>query len=130
MGANQQRWLALHRGACLAAISKTSRRANHPRTPSLKALMLSERLSFTIDVRLLRDELLNETLFRSLPHARAILDAWRIDYNTRRPHSSLSWKTPMAYASQHPQRAFPPRHLENSAAKPFASTAHLSNMNR
>ena len=29
----------------------------------------------------LRDELLNETLFRSLPHARAVLEAWRRDYN-------------------------------------------------
>src|SRR5205085_5407298 len=29
----------------------------------------------------LRDELLNETLFRSLPHARAVLQAWRRDYN-------------------------------------------------
>jgi putative transposase len=31
----------------------------------------------------LRDELLNETLFRSLAHTRAVLDAWRADYNTR-----------------------------------------------
>jgi putative transposase len=29
----------------------------------------------------LRDELLNETLFRSLPHARATLEVWRRDYN-------------------------------------------------
>ena len=29
----------------------------------------------------LRDELLNETLFRSLPHARAALEGWRGDYN-------------------------------------------------
>jgi putative transposase len=35
----------------------------------------------------LRDELLNETLFRSLPHARAVLEAWRRDYNEERPHS-------------------------------------------
>jgi putative transposase len=33
----------------------------------------------------LRDELLNETLFRSLAHARAALEAWRADYNTDRP---------------------------------------------
>jgi hypothetical protein len=33
----------------------------------------------------LRDELLNETLFRSLPHARAIPEAWRADYNTKAP---------------------------------------------
>lgn len=46
----------------------------------------------------LRDELLNETLFRSLPHARAALEAWRRDYNEQRPHSSLGWMTPRTYA--------------------------------
>ncbi len=46
----------------------------------------------------LRDELLNETLFRSLPHARAELDCWRNDYNQQRPHSSLGWRTPLAFA--------------------------------
>jgi putative transposase len=46
----------------------------------------------------LRDELLNETLFRSLPHARAVLDIWRRDYNERRPHSKLGWMTPQEYA--------------------------------
>jgi putative transposase len=47
----------------------------------------------------LRDELLNETLFRSLPHARAELEAWRRDYNEIRPHSKLGWMTPRDYAS-------------------------------
>ena len=47
----------------------------------------------------LRDELLNETLFRSLPHARAVLEAWRRDYNEERPHSKLGWMTPRDYAS-------------------------------
>ena len=37
----------------------------------------------------LRDELLNETLFRSLPHARAILEAWRADYNPALQHPSV-----------------------------------------
>lgn len=46
----------------------------------------------------LRDELLSETLFRSLTHARAVLEAWRRDYNERRPHSKLGWRTPQAYA--------------------------------
>jgi putative transposase len=46
----------------------------------------------------LRDELLNETLFRSLPHARAVLEAWRRDYNEERPHSKLGWMTPRDYA--------------------------------
>ena len=47
----------------------------------------------------LRDELLNETLFRSLPHARAVLAAWRRDYNETRPHSGLGWMTPQDYAT-------------------------------
>ena len=34
----------------------------------------------------LRDELLNETLFPSLAHARAMLADWRDDYNIDRPH--------------------------------------------
>ncbi len=46
----------------------------------------------------LRDELLNETLFRSLPHARAVLEAWRRDYNEERPHSKLGWMTPRDFA--------------------------------
>ncbi len=46
----------------------------------------------------LRDELLNETLFRSLSHARAVLEDWRRDYNEQRPHSKLGWLTPRAFA--------------------------------
>ena len=45
-----------------------------------------------------RDELLNETLFRSLSHAGAVLEAWRRDYNEERPHSKLGWMTPRDYA--------------------------------
>jgi putative transposase len=50
----------------------------------------------------LRDELLNETLFRSLPHARVVLETWRRDYNAERPHSSLAWQTPLAFAASWP----------------------------
>jgi len=46
----------------------------------------------------LRDELLNETLFSSLPDARAKLDTWRRDYNQVRPHQSLGYLTPRDYA--------------------------------
>jgi putative transposase len=46
----------------------------------------------------LRDELLNETLFRSLPHAPAVLEDWRRDYNEQRPRSKLGWMTPRDYA--------------------------------
>ena len=53
----------------------------------------------------LRDELLNETLFRSLPHARDALETWRRDYNIDRPHSRLGWLTPTAYAATFTQAA-------------------------
>jgi putative transposase len=48
----------------------------------------------------LRDELLNETLFHSLPHVRAVLSSWRRDYNKRRPHSRLGWLAPAKYRSR------------------------------
>ena len=37
----------------------------------------------------LRDECLNVHQFTSIEHARALIEAWRVDYNQRRPHSSL-----------------------------------------
>ena len=46
----------------------------------------------------LRDELLNETLFRSLADARAKPQAWRRDYNEVRPHSSIGYLTPAEHA--------------------------------
>ena len=39
----------------------------------------------------MRDECLNEHVFTSLADARRIVEAWRIDYNTVRPHSSLGY---------------------------------------
>ena len=46
----------------------------------------------------MRDELLNESLFIDLDQARQLISAWIADYNTARPHSSLGYKTPAAYA--------------------------------
>lgn len=71
----------------------------------------------------LRDELLNETLFRSLAHARAALEAWRRDYNEHRPHSKLGWMTPADYAcaiSGEPGRGAALRN--GSAPRPLANT--------
>jgi len=63
----------------------------------------------------LRDELLNETLFRSLSHARAVLDAWRADYNTKRPHSRLGWMSPAFYAADRRSAAL--RYTDGSAPR-------------
>ena len=47
-----------------------------------------------------RDELLNGERFDSLLEAKVVISDWRIDYNTRRPHSSLGMLTPAAYAAR------------------------------
>jgi len=39
----------------------------------------------------LRDECLNETLFQSLPHARAVLEAWRRDYIRGAAALGIGW---------------------------------------
>lgn len=48
----------------------------------------------------LRDECLNEHLFASLPEARKIIEEWRTDYNTLRPHTSLNGLTPTEFATR------------------------------
>jgi putative transposase len=47
----------------------------------------------------MRDELLNETLFFGITEARSKIAAWVADYNGERPHSSLKYQTPAAYAA-------------------------------
>jgi putative transposase len=42
----------------------------------------------------LRDELLNGELFYTLREAQVIVEQWRWEYNTFRPHSSLSYRPP------------------------------------
>ena len=45
-----------------------------------------------------RDELLNGELFTSLKEAKVVTEDYRLEYNHRRPHSSLGYATPAAYA--------------------------------
>ncbi|WP_310235355.1 IS3 family transposase [Rhizobium miluonense] len=66
----------------------------------------------------MRDELLNESLFFGLDHARSAIAEWAEDYNHFRPHSSLGYQTPAGYvgiiaatgsnAAQDESFAFPP----------------------
>lgn len=75
----------------------------------------------------MRDELLNETLFLSLAHARVEIAAWVDDYNRERPHSSLGYETPAAFAAgldkQWPASLRP----AGSATQAIASTALMRN---
>lgn len=47
----------------------------------------------------MRDELLNESLFFGLDHARIKIADWAHDYNEQRPHSALGYLTPAVYAA-------------------------------
>ena len=48
----------------------------------------------------LRDECLNVHQFASLENARSRIEAWRHDYNQRRPHGSLGHLTPNEFVRQ------------------------------
>ena len=47
----------------------------------------------------LRDEILRREIFYSVKEAKVIVEDWRLDYNNHRPHSSLGYMTPAAYAT-------------------------------
>jgi len=66
----------------------------------------------------LRDECLNQHWFTSLADAREKIEAWRVDYNTQRPHSSLGYQTPAEFTAAYAAalRSLPP-----------ATEAHLPN---
>lgn len=49
----------------------------------------------------LRDECRNAHHVHSLAHAKALIEAWRIDYHEYRPHGSLGDLTPAEYATIH-----------------------------
>ena len=47
-----------------------------------------------------RDELLERELFSSLREAKVVVEDYRLEYNHRRPHSSLGYLTPAAFAAR------------------------------
>jgi putative transposase len=48
----------------------------------------------------LRDECLNMEVFDTLKEAQVVIEAWRKEYNTFRPHSALNYKPPDEFARQ------------------------------
>ena len=46
-----------------------------------------------------RDECLDQHWFASLEEARQTIEAWRIEYNTERPHRALGQQTPAAWTA-------------------------------
>src|SRR5438105_3814058 len=50
----------------------------------------------------LRDECLNGEIFYSLKEAQIVIEQWRMDYNTQRPHSALGYRPPAPVAAFRP----------------------------
>jgi putative transposase len=48
----------------------------------------------------LRDELLNGEIFDTLLEAKVLIERWRVEYNTIRPHSALGYRPPAPDAIQ------------------------------
>ncbi len=57
----------------------------------------------------LRDELLNGEIFYNLKEAKAVIENWRIQYNTIRPHSSLGYRPPAPQTVR--PRPMPPKYI-------------------
>jgi putative transposase len=72
-----------------------------------------------------REECLDQCWFTSLAEARRIIEAWRLDYNLRRPHTSLRMRTPAAFAAARPlaKRRQPATAVPGTAPPPAAVAA-------
>lgn len=71
----------------------------------------------------MRDELLNETLFSDLEHARQVVGEWIADYNLQRLHSALGYLTPPAFAASFTARGDQLRNPEQLRRSPVAPPA-------
>lgn len=58
-----------------------------------------------------RDECLQREWFSSLLDAQVVIEEWRLHYNTKRPHSSLGYKTPANFATQYVTQFLPAQSL-------------------
>jgi len=72
----------------------------------------------------MRDELLNETLFVSLDHARDATAWWVADYSSCRPHSALGYMPPSTRCvdpmqPNSPQWTIRSAHLKRCADRPL-----------
>jgi putative transposase len=72
-----------------------------------------------------REECLDPSWLTSLAEARRVIEAWRVDYNLHRPHTSLRMATPAAFAAARPfvrrQRAPALEQAEGSPLEPVAA---------
>ena len=72
----------------------------------------------------MRDELLKETLFFDLEHARGKVANWAANYNQDRAHSAIGYETPAAYAARLTTMNGRIRGAETFRRPPIAPSAH------
>ena len=65
----------------------------------------------------LRDELLDREIFFSLEEAKILVERWRREYNTVRPHSALGYRPPAPEAVRDPWPALIPNLKPNNAQR-------------
>jgi putative transposase len=72
-----------------------------------------------------REECLDQCWFTSLAEAERIIEAWRLDYNLHRPHTSLRMRTPAGFAAARPfaKRQQPVAAVPEAALPPDAVAA-------
>lgn len=75
----------------------------------------------------LRDECLNGEIFYSLKEAQVVIENWRVEYNTVRPHSALGYRppAPAAFAPRWAALRSPTAPYEPPIANPFQSEVVL-----
>lgn len=78
----------------------------------------------------LRDECLNEHVFTTLTEARCLIEEWRIDYNTTRPHTSLEGLAPVEYAKRNRPNRPASLELRNGSAQQALTATAFEETNR
>ena len=73
----------------------------------------------------MRDELLNESLFKGLDHARLLLARWVADYNNQRPHSALGYIPPAVHAANLSATCDPLHSTDQFRRSPVAQLAPI-----
>lgn len=70
-----------------------------------------------------RDECLSLEWFRSRTEAKVLIEAWRKHFNTVRPHSSLGYLTPAAFAAKLEQQGATDAHATGRIAAVYGASA-------
>ncbi len=85
-----------HQNEVHLAFSRPGMPTDNPYIEAFKSYVFNGRL---------RQECLNQHWFLSLDEASAELEAWRVDYNTERPHSALGLQTPDQFVKERQLKA-------------------------